>query len=148
MKFTPKSEDQLTRFKALPEGDYSFTVLESEEVASKSAKNSGKIMCKLKLAVHDTKNDRDQWVWDYFADWFSEWKLKHFADTTGHGADYQSGSLDVRNNNAQGWTGRVRLIVEVDDKGNERNAVDDYIVEESVSAQVESQPGTDDDVPF
>ena len=49
MKFTPKSETELTRFAALPDGDYPFTVLESAEQISKSAKNAGRPMGKLKL---------------------------------------------------------------------------------------------------
>lgn len=135
MQFTPKKESELSKgFEPLPAGDYPFTVLESEEVASKSQKNSGKIMVKLKLAIH-TKDGRDQWVWDYFADWFSEWKLKHFADATGHSADYESGKLDFKRNSVGQWTGHVKLAIEADDDGKKRNVVEDYIPET-------------DDVPF
>jgi hypothetical protein len=162
MQFTPKTEDEVksNRFSLLPDGDYPFTVLESNEQPSKSAKNAGRIMCALKLAVH-RPDGGDQWVYDYFADWFSEWKLKHFAETTGHGADYEAGSLDVANNAAQGWQGMVRIVVEVDKQsGKERNAVDDYIVEQRPAAlkpekakagfaQVkQAVAGVNDDVPF
>lgn len=137
LNFTPKCEEELNRFPTLPDGDYPFTVLESKEQASKSVKNAGRIMCALKLAVHGP-DGRDQHVYDYFADWFSDWKLKHFAETTGHGADYEAGVLDVAGNAAQGWTGYVRIITETNRKtGKDRNAVDDYIVTEKKSVSRE-----------
>lgn len=134
MQFTPKKESEINRFAPIPDGDYPFTVLESKEQASKSVKNAGRIMCALKIAVHAP--NRDQWVFDYFADWFSEWKLKHFAETCGREADYEAGSLDVADNGAQGWTGTVRIITEVDQQtGKERNAVDDYVVADAKPQQ-------------
>ena len=160
MQFKPKQESEISRFATLPDGDYPFTVLESKEQLSKSAKNAGRPMVALKLAVH--ADGRDQWVWDYFADWFSEWKLKHFCETTGRGAQYEAGSLDVKNDAAKGWTGWVSLVTEQDNTGKERNVVDDYVVKDAPgnSAPLPSMnvatkstpttppPGAGDDVPF
>lgn len=131
MQFTPKKESEVSSgFKPLPEGDYPFTVLESSEVASKSAKNPGKIMAKLKLAVHGP-DGRDQWVFDYFADWFSEWKLRHFCHGVGLGPQYESGAVGFADNGVAQCQGMVRIIIEQDTvSGKERNAVDDYIVED------------------
>jgi len=128
LHYKPKSEKELNRYPVLPEGDYPFTVLESDEVASKSPKNAGKIMVKLKLNVHGP--DFDKHVFDYFADWFSEWKLKHFLEAIGRGADYESGQIDARENAYEGRTGYVRIIIEENkETGEDRNAVDDYIVQ-------------------
>ena len=128
LHYKPKSEKELNRYPVLPEGDYPFTVLESSEVASKSQKNAGKLMVKLKLNVHGP--DFDKHVFDYFADWFSEWKLKHFLETIGRGADYESGQIDARENAYEGRTGYVRIIIEENkETGEDRNAVDDYIVQ-------------------
>ena len=147
MKFIPKSEDDLNRIGLIPDGDYPFTVIESNEQASKSEKNAGRIMCALKLAVH-SKEGRDQWVFDYFADWFSEWKLKRFAETTGHSKNYEFGNLDVNNNAAQGWTGYVRIKTETDNKGKDKNVVDDYIVMKTEDVKKSKQTVKVDNVEF
>jgi len=134
MQFTPKTEAEATatksKFGPLPDGVYPFTVLESSEQASKSQKNFGRIMVKLKLAIH-TREGRDQWVWDYFADWFSEWKLKHFCESTGQAELYNSGAVEFADNAQQGSQGYVRLFTEVSNDGKERNAADDYEVKQA-----------------
>ena len=125
MKFTPKSETELTRFAALPDGDYPFTVLESAEQISKSAKNAGRPMVKLKLNVHGKEYDRH--VYDYFADWFSEWKLKHFCETAGLVRQYEAGEIDPEGNALAGRQGFVRIKLVNDPQFGEKNEVDDYI---------------------
>jgi hypothetical protein len=164
LKFQPKTEDELSQFENLPEGDYPFTVLESSIEISKSAKNSGKQMVKLKLNVHGKEYDRH--VYDYFADWFSEWKLKHFCETAGLGASYLSGELDPSNDNWKGREGFVRIGIEAG-KGNfkDKNTVEDYLPKESQKVEsvkstttkqakpvTPSSPGASDmeqdDVPF
>lgn len=132
LHFTPKKEEELSRFSNLPDGEYPFTVMESGEQASKSAKNAGKIMVKVKLCVHGP--DMDKHVYDYFADWFSEWKLKHFCETIGIGMDYESGNVDATGNAYQDRTGFVRIKTETDASGTDRNVVDDYIVQLPESA--------------
>lgn len=140
MQFIPKQESELKRFNNLPDGDYPFTVLESDEVASKSAKNPGRIMIKLKLNVHGPDGDRH--VYDQFADWFSEWKLRHFAETAGMLAQYESGTLDARQNALQGKTGYARIVLKDDPKYGEKNEVDDYIPPQGNTSTA------DDDIPW
>lgn len=146
MKIVPKTEDQLKReWPLLPDGDYPFTVLASLEQASKSEKNKGKMMFGVKLNVHG--KDGDYHVYDYFADWFSEWKLKHFADTTGQSKNYQAGEMNGANDGFAGKVGWVKIGAEPA-SGNfkAKNVVVDYVVREQ--APVSQPPVDDTDVPF
>lgn len=147
MKIQPKKEEDLKReWPLLPDGDYPFTVLESAEVPSKSVKNKGKLMFAVKLNVHG--KDGDYHIYDYFADWFSEWKLKHFADTTGQSKAYDAGDLNGDLNAFAGKVGYVTIKTEPA-QGNyaAKNVVKDYVVREV--APVSQQPPADDtDVPF
>ena len=140
MKFTPKAESELsTGFSNLPPGRYPFTVIESSIAISKSAKNAGKEMVKVKLCVHGDQFDKH--VYDYFSDWFSEWKLKHFCETTGKASHYSKGEIDPSNNNWQSLTGYVKINEDLDNKDQLRNVVDDYLPEEN-------QKVNSDDIPF
>ena len=157
MKYTPKKEYEISRFSVLRDGKYPFTVLESEEVPSKSANNAGRIMAKLKLAVH-RPDGGDQWVWDYFADWFSEWKLKHFLECVGMSEAYESGNSDFSRNAMKSRVGYVRIKTELTNNGQERNVVDDYVVREveqpksnptaKANPAQATSPDNTDDVPF
>lgn len=167
MQITPKTEAEIkagieaakTKFKPLPDGVYPFTVLESKEQACKkeASKNFGRMMAAIKLAVHGP-DGRDQWVYDYFADWFSEWKLKHFCDTTGQADLYNSGGVDFAENRQVNYQGYVRLVTEVSSDGRERNVVDDYVAPEAKAVapekakagfeQVKAAADNTDDVPF
>ena len=142
--FKPKKEEELNNFDPLPEGEYPFTCLESGEIASKSEKNKGRMMCAVKLNVHGPKFDRH--VYDYFADWFSEWKLKHFCETTGKGADYMAGVVDSDNNAWAGRTGWVTVGIE-EYQGKKKNTVVDYVVKAAVPKS-EPAPEENQDVPF
>lgn len=158
LKFTPKEESELSNFDCLPDGVYPFTVLESSIQESKSAKNAGREMCKLKLCVHGPSYDRH--VYDYFADWFSEWKLKHFCDVSGLSAQYQAGAVDPSNDSWQGRTGMVIIGTEESAQYGEKNVVTDYgdgkkkdkpaaVKAAKPSTAPFSQPAQDDsDVPF
>ena len=155
-KFTPKGESELSRgFDNLPDGKYPFTVLESAIAISKSVKNQGKEMVAVKLNVHGQEYDRH--VYDYFADWFSEWKLKHFCETTNQARAYVNGAIDPSSNAWRDMTGFVKITTENDNKGKPRNVVVDYCPDdrqkvEQLSAPskpvVEEQPPEEDDVPF
>lgn len=147
MKITPKTEEQLNESRLLPDGEYPFTVLDSDEIPSKSEKNRGKMMFALKLNVHGP--DGDQHVYDYFADWFSEWKLRHFAETTGLLADYEAGELNGAMGAFAGRTGYVLIKTEPAGKYPAKNVVDDYVVKDSGPMRDQQGP-TDgsDDVPF
>jgi len=158
IKFTPKREEELSRFENLPDGIYPFTVLESAIKLSKSAKNAGKEMVAVKLNVHGP--DFDRHVYDYFADWFSEWKLKHFCDTTGLAADYAAGQVDPSDNSWQGRQGYV--LIATDDARDgfpAKNVANDYGDGKKSSAPATSkpivkaekpsaEPPESDDVPF
>ena len=146
IKFTPTNETETKKYANLPPGTYPFTVLESGEVASKSVKNAGKIMVRLKLNVHG--NYFDKHVYDYFADWFSEWKMKHFAETAGLGQHWLEGYLDARDNAWKDRTGYVEIDVETDQKFGEKNVVVDYRPNEAQKVEVkENAPISPEDVP-
>lgn len=125
IQFQPKKESEIKQFKVLPPGNYPFTVLASQEQASKSEKNKGRIMCAVKLNVHGLDSDRH--VYDYFSDWFSEFKTKHFLETTGNARMYLTGNIDSTDDKWQGFTGFVKLEVENDPKYGEKNVVADYL---------------------
>ncbi len=150
MRITPKTEEEVGGdCELLPDGTYPFTVRESQEVASKSEKNKGKMMFALKLMVH--AKDGDYIISDYFADWFSEWKLRHFSATTGQLESYEKGELNGSNNAFNGKVGYVKIATEPGQgKYGPKNVVKDYIVRDATPKTApESKPSTDDsDLPF
>lgn len=125
LQYQPKKESEIKRFATLPAGEYPFTVLACQEQESKSVKNKGRLMCAVKLNVHGPESDKH--VYDYFADWFSEWKLKHFMETTGNAQAYLSGNVDATEDKWAGFEGFVLLGVETDPKYGEKNVVEDYV---------------------
>ena len=148
MKITPKTEEEVGgAWELLPDGEYPFTVLESDEIASKSAKNKGKMMFAVKLNVH--AKDGDYHVYDYFSDWFSEWKLRHFAATTGQLDSYEKGDLNGATGAFNGKVGYVKIARERNEKYGDKNVVKDYIVRDAApkSAPPAQEPDTSD-VPF
>lgn len=151
MKFAPKSETELSSFNLIPDGVFPFTVLASDEIASKSEKNKGKMMFALKLNVHGPDGDRH--TYDYFSFWLSEWKLRHFAATTGKLADYESGSLDGSLGAFNGLTGYAKIGSEEPvskSKYPAKNVVVDYVVKKKAteSAPENNPHDLPDDVPF
>lgn len=154
MNFKPKTEEEIQRSRLLPKGAYPFSVAESNEQASKSVKNAGRMMVALKLVIH--ANNGDVFHNDYFADWFSEHKLRHFAESIGKLADYEKGTLDFTQNKFQGAAGYLFLGEQTrKDTGDLQNTVKDYITKKDYDAEtkavaVASEPpgGADDDVPF
>jgi len=150
MKITPKQESDLDGgFKLLPDGEYPFTVLESDEIASKSVKNKGRMMYAIKLNVHGPK--RDQHVYCYFSDWFNDWLLRHFAATTGQLKAYESGDFDGSLGKFNGRVGYVKITTEAA-RGNyaAKNVVDDFIVRQAAPAGAvkPNPPEEEDSVPF
>lgn len=146
LKFTPKSEEEIKKnsggFDSLPPGTYPFTCLESKEEISKSEKNAGKTMCAVKLRVHGPHYDR--FVFDRFADWLAEHKMKHFLEAVGLGEKYVSGNIDATNNAWEGRTGWVKIKIRNDNsKFSGENEVVDYIVKEAAAPQP-PKPETDD----
>lgn len=92
MQFEPKTEEQVQDEQLCPEGQQGFTVLECVMAVSKSAKNAGKQMLKVKLNVH-ANDGYDYHVYDYVAAWFMAHKFRHFFFTCNKGALYESGQL-------------------------------------------------------
>ncbi len=160
MQYTPKKESELSSRNLLEDGEYPFKVLESSEKASKSVNNPGKIMVALKLGVFTGDGDRQQWVFDNFADWFSDWKLRHFPYSCGRGDDYEEGRFDASNGACVGWEGWVKIGTEKDkNTGDLKNVVKDYVVKEPAVAEkptlskptqkpADTAAGESDDVPF
>lgn len=145
MKVQPKKEEELNSFSLLPDGEYPFTVLESDEIPSKSVKNKGRMMFAVKLNVHGPSGDRH--VYDYFADWFSEWKLRHFCHTIGILDKYEAGDVNGSLGAFNGRTGYVTVKTGKPQVGYAaKNEVEDYVFKEAVTTPA---PGPDDeDVPF
>lgn len=135
LQITPKGEKDISKgFQNLPAGEYPFTVMESGINLSKSAANTGRAMCAVKLNIHGP--DFDKHVYDYFADWFSEWKLKHFCEVVGLASDYVNGLVAPDNNGWQGRTGFVKVKI-APAKGDfeARNEVVDYLPEDNQTAE-------------
>lgn len=156
MKVQPKSEKELA-IDPLPDGVYPFTCIASGEIPSKSEKNKGRLMFAVKLNVHGPDGDRH--VYDYFADWFSEWKLRHFAETTGQLQSYEAGALDGADGAFINRAGYVKLFTERSDRFADKNAVKDYITKAAVAgspvepakaapASADENPDWDKDVGF
>lgn len=156
LKFTPKNEKDLSSgFDNLPPGRYPFTVLESGITQSKSAKNKGREMCAVKLVVHGP--DFDKHCYDYFSDWFSEWKLKHFCEVVELAKDYASGEVAPEGNNWKDRQGFLKLkIAPAQGNFEAKNEVVDYLPEANQTVEalsqpkkvVEAAPEQSDDVPF
>lgn len=146
MTFTPKSENEIKEAGLAPDGDYDFNVLEAADCTSKK----GNPMIKVKLGVYHGESVR--WhVYDYLLG-AMEAKLRHFCDSTGLLAKYESGSLCAED--CKGRSGKVRLIVDQDDeqKYPPKNTVKDYVVRKAKplnkpNASPAKEP-EDDDVPF
>jgi hypothetical protein len=144
LNFKPKSEKEISEQMLAPEGDYDFEVLSSEAQVSKK----GNPMIKIKIGIYrgDTMANH---VFDYLLT-SMEHKLRHFCDTTGLLAKYESGTLSA--DDCAGRAGRVRLIVEQDEaqKYPAKNVVKDYILRTAkpLSAATKQSTPEDDDVPF
>ncbi len=129
-QFTPKSEKDLSSgFENLPPGEYPFTVLESAIVKSKSAKNPDRPFIKIKIAVHGDGVDRH--IFDQFADWFSEWKLKHFCETTNLRDEYCLGALSPELSAWKDRQGYCRIKIKpAQGEYEANNEVHDYLPDE------------------
>lgn len=155
-KFAPKNEKDISSgFENLPAGEYPFTVLESGIAQSKSEKNKGREMCAVKLVVHGPNFDKH--VYDYFADWFSEWKLKHFCEVVGLAKEYADGVVEPDENGWQDRHGFLKIKVSsANGKFEAKNEVVDYLPEDNQTVEAMQQPkkavpadsSGNDDVPF
>jgi len=149
-KFLPKAEKDISSgFENLPAGEYPFTVLESGITQSKSDKNKGKEMCAVKICVHGP-NNLDKHIFDYFADWFSEWKLKHFCETVGLAKEYAAGVVAPDSNGWSGREGYVKIKMGKAQNGYEaKNEVADYLPDDEQTREaLSAAEPEEDDVPF
>lgn len=146
LAFKPKTEKELSTI--APAGQYEFQVLEAEDRESKS----GNPMIYLKLGVFN--GDAMRWhISDYLVT-AMEAKLRHFADTTGLLARYESGQLAAQD--CVGRAGRVKLGIEQDKDGKypDKNVVKDYVLRPAkplpgaVAAATPAAAEPPDDVPF
>jgi hypothetical protein len=153
LKINPKREEELSKggFENLPPGEYPFTVMESGIAQSKSQKNLGREMCAVKILVHG--KDFDKHIYDYFADWFSEWKLKHFCEVVGPDDDGwrdRQGFVKIKVTPANGnYEAKNEVVDYLPDEGQKVEALGAApkpVAEKP--AQTNAQPPEDDSVPF
>lgn len=149
MKFTPKSQDTITREererkakRLLPPGDYDFEVIQAEDKVS----NAGNDMIKLTLRVF-APDGTTVLVDDYLMEKMA-YKLRHFADGTGLTARYDSGEMVAFD--CVGASGKVTLKHETSEKYDPKCVVKDYVVgdksEKPTPRPVRSrEPGDDDE---
>jgi len=116
-QFTPKTEAEVQEASLCPKGLNPFTVMESAETVSKSEKNAGKPLIKLKLNIHG--EDGDYHCYEYIADWYLPHKFRHFFFTIGLGSAYEGGVIDAANNALAGRSGWADVGIEPA-KGNFR----------------------------
>lgn len=137
LTFQPKTEEEL-KGPLFPKGEYDFDVVGAEDTVSKA----GNSMIKLTLKVYATDGGITQ-VFDYLLEAL-EYKIKHFCDTTGLTAEYQSGTLtsDMCLNRC----GRCKLDIDHDKTGkyDDKNVVKDYAGQAIDAADIAAS----DDVPF
>lgn len=145
MNFEPKTEMELQSEALAPDGDYNFEVLEASDETSKK---SGNPMIKVNLGLYFGEAIRWR-TFDYLLPAMAS-KLRHFCDTTGLLAKYESGQL--RAVDCVGRSGKCRVIVEEDKSGQypDKNKVSDYVVRAAkpLEKQASAEPETPDDIPF
>ena len=127
-----------------PKGKAPFTILEAEQVTSKS----GKEMLKLKLNVH-SDDGNDYHVYDYVSPEFMAFKFRHFFYAIGAGQAYEAGTVDV-----DSLVGREGWCEVGHQKGKDgyktKESISDYLTESDKSKPVPApaKPDNTDDVPF
>lgn len=148
MKFTPKSENEITSENLLTPGIYGFEIMEASDEVSKAGNEM------IKLTVHVFDDGEPVTIFDYLMEKVA-YKLRHAAEACGLLADYESGILDAID--FQGKTGRCKVAVQKDKTGQypDKNGIADYLKPDAAaqtrpaSARVKAPAGDiDDDIPF
>jgi hypothetical protein len=121
MDFESKTEDQIREEMLMPEGEYGFEVISSQDAISKK----GNPMIALELGVFN-KDGGMRKVKDWLLASFA-FKLRHFCDCVGLLPQYQSGSLCAED--CQGRTGTCKVAIKKAE-GNypPKNEIKDYVV--------------------
>lgn len=130
MKFTPKSEQEITRESLFEKGTYSFEVTKSENKVSKS----GNSMIKLQLVIFANESDLSKTVYDYIMPSLA-FKLRHFCKATGLLEKYEKGTLDAED--CEGKTGKCYVGIEEDESGKymPKNTVKDYMIDSGANTK-------------
>jgi hypothetical protein len=153
MRFQPKTEEELQAESVLPAGTYDFECIEAADTVSKN--NNDMITAKIKVFGPD---GGFRLVTDYLMEKMA-YKLRHFCESTGLMAAYESGDLMARH--CEGRTGKVVLQVDPERKSEDgmktfrpKNSVKDYIGtsaqrgKQAVPAMGGASDLEDDDIPF
>lgn len=149
MRWEPKTEEQVMSDQLCPKGKNPFTVMECSEVASKSEKNNGKPMIKLKLNVH--AEDADYHVYDNIMYWAMEHKFRHFFFCIGRGKDYERGDgVFADYVGLEGW---CEVGHKKDRDGRLKETIQDYVTESAVAQKQAAAPAPakedgDSEIPF
>lgn len=137
MRFSPKSEAELSAGGLWPAGDYSFEVAAAEDTVSKA---SGADMVKLTLHIFDNTGSKKT-VWDYLVgSEASQFKVRGFAVATGLLAQYEAGELEAID--MEGRTGRCKIVQQIDRTGAfpDKNSVANYLKPDEASAVEPPKP--------
>jgi hypothetical protein len=121
MRFTPRTEEEVSKNKLLFPGECDFEVRKAQ---AKTSKNNNE-MVELSLEVWDSKGGNSM-VFDYLLDAMPH-KLRHFCYAVGLGRAYEAGTVDAAQ--CEGKGGRL-IIRNVPGKGEypPKNEVADYVV--------------------
>ncbi len=130
MKFTPKTDEQLSSENLMPEGVYPFEVLEASNQTSKA----GNSMIKLKLSVYCGESPRI--VFDYIMEKMP-FKLKHFCRVTNQLQRYNAGTLEAQD--CAGKCGNVQIAIEETTGFPSKNVVKDYVMNQDQIDKVNGQ---------
>ena len=134
----------------LPEGDYSFTVITTEEQFSKSGNSMLKVRLKIVSAEHGERT-----IYDYLVNTPKMmFKIKHFCEAIGLEEQYSKGNFSA--NDCIDRSGKVTIGVQ---KGNakpdgsgfypDKNSVQDYVKSDSVVVKkAPAEDFHDDAIPF
>jgi hypothetical protein len=136
MKFTPKTDEQLSSENLLPEGIYPFEVAEASNQTSKA----GNPMIKLKLLVYH--EDSPRVIFDYIMEKMP-FKLKHFCKVTDQLQRYNAGTLEAHD--CAGKTGSVKIAIEEATGYPSKNVVQDYVLNQDQIDKVNGQTKMFDD---
>ncbi len=140
MKFTPKTNEELSSIGLIKDGVYNFDVLEASDETSKS----GNDMIKIKLGLWDERGVM-RVIYDYLLEAMPH-KLIHFCESTVGIDKYKSGELTAED--CVNKSGKVHITIE---KGKEkpegglypdRNSVKDYVKEDKTNDHL------NDEIPF
>jgi hypothetical protein len=154
MKFTPQSEEEILRSFLLPDGNYNYEVVKSEDKVS----SKGNEYLALELKVWD-QSGREHFIYTNLA--FVK-LLKHFCDLNGLTDSYINGELQA--SQCLGKSGGKVMLGFEDEKPNPKggmykakNIVVDYVdgivLKSGIAAPHVAKPNADgsfidDDIPF